>query len=180
MDQLEQAKNRKLAVPARVTRVIDKGTNCVLKRQVTKIQILHDDTTKRTVWKDATPKQSEKVVLTQKWLYVNFALRNPMFYQKLLSAENIGTNIDLSAGSTFDARRWILFKSECAPTIQYPQGDLDTCVFSSCASMIHRCGEETYAKNLITLKEQSLKKMIRYIFSLTHCGIVLNCIHQKN
>ena len=81
LDQLEQAKNRKLAVPSRVTRVIDEGANRVLKQQVTKIQILHDDTTKRTVWKDATPKQSEKVVLTPKRLYVNFALRNPMFYQ---------------------------------------------------------------------------------------------------
>ena len=158
LDQLKQAKNRKLAVPAKVTRVIDEGANRVLKHQVTKIQILYDYTSNRTVWKDATPKQSEKVLLTQKWLYVNFALRNPMFYQKLLCAENIGTTIDVPVGSTFDARRWLPIKSECAPTIQYPQGDLDTCVFSSCASMIHSCGEETYAKHLITLKELSLKK----------------------
>eukprot|EP00957_Ditylum_brightwellii_P154927 11791373-Ditylum_brightwellii.AAC.1 len=55
------------------------------------------------MWKDATPKQSEK---------------------KLLSAGNIGTTMDVSAGSTFKACRWSPIKFECAPTIQYPQDTL--------------------------------------------------------
>eukprot|EP00957_Ditylum_brightwellii_P067740 5141851-Ditylum_brightwellii.AAC.1 len=59
-----------------------------------------------------------------------------MFYQKLLSAENIGTTVDVLAGSTFDACRWIPIKSEYDPTIQYPQGDLDASVFSSCARTV--------------------------------------------
>ena len=50
------------------------------------------------MWKDVTPKQSEKVILTQKRLYIDFTLRNPTFYQQLLSAENIDRTIQVPAG----------------------------------------------------------------------------------
>eukprot|EP00957_Ditylum_brightwellii_P191790 14600450-Ditylum_brightwellii.AAC.1 len=118
LGRLEENKNRMLTAPARAKRMIDEGANQILKHQVTKIQISHDNTTKRTVWRDATPKQNEKVILTQKWLYINFALKNPMFYQRLLNAENLESTLDVPLGSsTCDAHSWIPIKSVCAPTI---------------------------------------------------------------
>ena len=97
-------------------------------------------------------------LLSQQWLDVNFKVRYPSFYGKLMNTSSASKKdfFDVPEGTSKMMSSANIEKTTDAPRVQYQQDEQSSCVFSGLASALYAMGDTFAAGAVASLVHQSL------------------------